>query len=159
MVSTNSPMEAIICTHALVLATSGSETGASAIKFRVGGMLSNNRDSVPGRSEALIPMVREAFGDHMTIYADSNSSYDANNAIRLGRMMQEHDYGFSRSLVASTISGKRNESPMRLTSRSPEESRSSAGVDFAGRLPIALSMSCNPTSTISEDICAARERR
>ena len=71
-----------------------SETGASAIKFRVGGMLSNNRDSLPGRSEALIPMVREAFGNKMTIYADSNSSYDAKNAIRIGRMMQEYDYGF-----------------------------------------------------------------
>ncbi len=71
-----------------------SETGAGAIKFRVGGMLSNNRDSLPGRSEALIPLVREAFGDEMTIYADSNSSYDAKNAIRLGRMMQEYDYGF-----------------------------------------------------------------
>lgn len=70
------------------------ETGASAVKFRVGGMLSNNRDSRPGRSEALIPMVREAFGDDMTIYADSNSSYDVPNAIRIGRMMEEYDYAF-----------------------------------------------------------------
>ncbi len=70
------------------------ETGASAVKFRVGGMLSNNRDSRPGRSEALIPMVRHAFGDDMTIYADSNSSYDAANAIRIGRLMEEYDYAF-----------------------------------------------------------------
>lgn len=70
------------------------ETGASAVKFRVGGMLSNNQDSRPGRSEALIPMVREAFGDAMTIYADSNSSYDAANAIRIGRIMEEYDYAF-----------------------------------------------------------------
>ena len=70
------------------------ETGASAVKFRVGGMLSNNRDSRPGRSEALIPMVRDAFGGDVTIYADSNSSYDAANAIRLGRMMEEYDYAF-----------------------------------------------------------------
>lgn len=70
------------------------ETGASAIKFRVGGMLSNNRDSLPGRSETLVPMVREAFGDGMTIYADSNSSYDVPNAIRIGRLMEENDYAF-----------------------------------------------------------------
>jgi L-alanine-DL-glutamate epimerase-like enolase superfamily enzyme len=57
-------------------------------------MLSNNVDSLPGRSEALIPMVREAFGDDMTLYADANSSYDAANAIRIGRMMEEHDYAF-----------------------------------------------------------------
>ncbi len=70
------------------------ETGASAIKFRVGGMLSKNRDSLPGRTKALIPMVREAFGDDMTIYADANSSYDAENAIRVGRQMQEYNYAF-----------------------------------------------------------------
>ncbi len=71
-----------------------SETGAKAIKFRVGGRMSKNADSLPGRSEALIPLVRDTFGSEMTVYADSNSSYDAANAIRLGRIMQQHDYGF-----------------------------------------------------------------
>jgi L-alanine-DL-glutamate epimerase-like enolase superfamily enzyme len=85
----NSPEEEIDYLRQLV-----AETGASAVKFRVGGMMSNNRDSRPGRSEALIPMVRDAFGDDMTIYADSNSSYDAINAIRIGRMMEEHNYAF-----------------------------------------------------------------
>lgn len=70
------------------------ETGGSAIKFRVGGQLSNNRDSLPGRSEALIPMVRKVFGDEMTIYADSNSSYDVPNAIRIGRLMEEQKFAF-----------------------------------------------------------------
>lgn len=70
------------------------ETGAKAIKFRVGGRMSNNRDSLPRRSETLIPLVRKEFGDAMTIYADSNSSYDVKNAIRIGRMMQEQDYAF-----------------------------------------------------------------
>lgn len=70
------------------------QTGARAVKFRVGGRMSKNRDSLPGRTEALIPLVRKAFGDDMTIYADSNSSYDVPNAVRLGRMMEDHDYGF-----------------------------------------------------------------
>lgn len=35
-----------------------------------------------------------AFGEEMTIYADSNSSYDVPNAIRIGRMMEEHNYAF-----------------------------------------------------------------
>lgn len=70
------------------------ETGASAVKFRLGGRMSDNRDSLPGRSEALIPMVRDAFGPEMTLYADSNSSYDVANAIRIGRLMEAHDYGF-----------------------------------------------------------------
>ena len=70
------------------------QTGARAIKFRAGGRMSKNRDSLPGRTEALIPLVRKTFGDDMTLYADSNSSYDVPNAIRVGRLMEEHDYGF-----------------------------------------------------------------
>jgi len=68
------------------------ETGAKAIKFRLGGRMSNNADSLPGRSEALIPLVRKTFGNGMALYADSNSSYDAPNAIRIGRLMQDCKY-------------------------------------------------------------------
>jgi L-alanine-DL-glutamate epimerase-like enolase superfamily enzyme len=39
-------------------------------------------------------MVREAFGKEMTLYADSNSSYDAPMAIEIGRLMEEYDYAF-----------------------------------------------------------------
>jgi L-alanine-DL-glutamate epimerase-like enolase superfamily enzyme len=70
------------------------ETGARAIKFRVGGRMSRNADSLPGRSEALIPLVRKTFGDEMTLYADSNSSYDVPEALRIGGLMEEHGYGF-----------------------------------------------------------------
>ena len=56
--------------------------------------MNRNVDSLPGRSEALIPLVRKTFGDSMTLYADSNSSYDVKNSIRIGRMMEEHGYGF-----------------------------------------------------------------
>jgi L-alanine-DL-glutamate epimerase-like enolase superfamily enzyme len=71
-----------------------SETGAQAIKFRLGGRMSNNRDSLRGRTEALIPLVRREFGDQMTLYADSNSSYDVENAIRIGRLMEDNGYAF-----------------------------------------------------------------
>ena len=70
------------------------ESGAKALKFRLGGRMSKNADSLPGRTEKLIPLVREAFGKEMTLYADSNSSYDVPNAIRVGRLMEEHDYAF-----------------------------------------------------------------
>jgi L-alanine-DL-glutamate epimerase-like enolase superfamily enzyme len=70
------------------------ESGAKALKFRVGGRMSRNADSLPGRTEALIPLVRETFGPEMTIYADSNSSYDADEAIRVGRLMEKYDYAF-----------------------------------------------------------------
>lgn len=70
------------------------ETGAHALKFKVGGRMSHNADFPPDRSEKLIPLVRKTFGDDMVIYADSNGSYDAAEAIRIGRIMEEYDYDF-----------------------------------------------------------------
>lgn len=69
-------------------------SGVKAIKFRLGGRMNRNADSLPGRTEALIPLVRKTFGDGMTLYADANSSYDAKEAIRIGRIMEAHGYGF-----------------------------------------------------------------
>jgi L-alanine-DL-glutamate epimerase-like enolase superfamily enzyme len=69
-------------------------SGVRAVKFRLGGRMSRNTDSLAGRSESIVPLVRQAFGDQMTLYADANSSYDAPHAIRIGRLMQDHGYGF-----------------------------------------------------------------
>lgn len=69
-------------------------SGVKALKFRLGGRMSRNADSLPGRSEALIPLARKTFGDDFTLYADANSSYDAREAIRIGRLMEAHNYGF-----------------------------------------------------------------
>jgi L-alanine-DL-glutamate epimerase-like enolase superfamily enzyme len=71
-----------------------SDSGARALKFRLGGRMSRNADSRPGRTEALIPKVRAAFGDDFTLYGDANSSYDTREGIRIGRMMEAHGYGF-----------------------------------------------------------------
>jgi L-alanine-DL-glutamate epimerase-like enolase superfamily enzyme len=65
------------------------QSGAKAVKFRVGGMMSRNADSMPGRTEKLIPLVRKTLGDAIDIHADSNSSYDAPQAIKVGRMLEE----------------------------------------------------------------------
>ena len=70
------------------------ESGARVLKIRLGGRMSRNADSLPGRTEALIPKVRAAFGDALTLYADANSSYDPREAIRIGRLMEAHGYGF-----------------------------------------------------------------
>src|SRR5436305_2210037 len=85
----NKPEEEIAYLQKLV-----GSSGAKAIKFRLGGRMNKNVDSLPGRTEALIPLVRKTFGDGMTLYADSNSSYDANEAIRIGRIMEDNGYGF-----------------------------------------------------------------
>ncbi len=65
------------------------ETGAKAVKFRIGGRMSRNADAMPGRTEKLIPLVRKVLGDRIAIHADSNSSYDPPQAIRVGRMLEE----------------------------------------------------------------------
>jgi len=74
-----------------VLAGHIERTGVRAVKFKVGGRMSNNADSFPGRTEGLIRLVRKALGDEVTIYADSNGSYDAPKAIEIGKLLQ--DYG------------------------------------------------------------------
>ncbi|MFW6289610.1 MAG: mandelate racemase/muconate lactonizing enzyme family protein [Mariniphaga sp.] len=66
---------------------------AKALKFKVGGRM-NAPEMPPGRSEKLIPLVRKTFGDDMTIYADSNGSYDVKEAIRIGRLMEEYKFDF-----------------------------------------------------------------
>jgi len=70
------------------------DSGVRALKFRLGGRMSRNADSLPGRTEALIALARKTFGPAMTLYADANSSYDAAEGIRVGRVMEEHRYGF-----------------------------------------------------------------
>jgi L-alanine-DL-glutamate epimerase-like enolase superfamily enzyme len=69
-------------------------TSSKALKFKVGGRMSNNYEEPAGRSEALIPLVRKTFGDDMVIYADSNGSYTADEAIRIGKMMEEYKFDF-----------------------------------------------------------------
>jgi L-alanine-DL-glutamate epimerase-like enolase superfamily enzyme len=65
------------------------KSGARAVKFRVGGRMNRNVDASPGRTDRLIPLVRKTLGDAIDIHADSNSSYDAAHAIKVGRMLEE----------------------------------------------------------------------
>jgi L-alanine-DL-glutamate epimerase-like enolase superfamily enzyme len=69
------------------------ETGAGAIKFRLGARMRFDEASTR-RDLALIPLTRKTFGDGMTIYADANGSYDIPQALRIGRIMQEHRLAF-----------------------------------------------------------------
>ncbi len=70
------------------------ETGAKAVKFRVGGRMSKNADSIPGRTEALIPLARKKLGDEITLYADSNGSYDVQKSIEIGKLLESINAGF-----------------------------------------------------------------
>jgi L-alanine-DL-glutamate epimerase-like enolase superfamily enzyme len=66
---------------------------AKAIKFKLGGRMSHPETPV-GRSEKLIPLVRKTFGNKMVISADANGSYTPEQAIPIGRLMQEYNYAF-----------------------------------------------------------------
>ena len=65
------------------------ETQLRAVKFRVGGRMSRNRDAMPDRTKTLIFAARKGLGDKIDIHADSNSSYDPEHAIPVGRMLEE----------------------------------------------------------------------
>jgi len=69
------------------------ETGAQAIKFRLGARMRYD-DASTKRDLAMIPLTRKVFGAKMAIYADANGSYDVPLAIRMGRLMEEQKFGF-----------------------------------------------------------------
>ncbi len=70
----------------------------NALKIKVGFMWGGNRDihykGIPGKSEKLIPMVREHYGAQMALYADANGYYSADEAIRIGRILEENKYAY-----------------------------------------------------------------
>ncbi|HQR36645.1 MAG TPA: mandelate racemase/muconate lactonizing enzyme family protein [Blastocatellia bacterium] len=69
------------------------ETGAKAIKFRLGARMRYD-DASTKRDLAVIPLTRKTFGDAMTIYADANGSYDVPMAVRIGRLLEEQKFRF-----------------------------------------------------------------
>lgn len=60
-----------------------------ALKWKIGGRMSNNADAAPGRSEKLIELMTKTFPDAIH-YADANGSYDAPHAIEWGRRLEDH---------------------------------------------------------------------
>ncbi len=71
---------------------------ARALKIKIGGLMFMTADMYaagpPGRTEAMIPLVRKTFGDDMALYADSNSFYTVPEAIRVGRLLEEYGYRY-----------------------------------------------------------------
>jgi L-alanine-DL-glutamate epimerase-like enolase superfamily enzyme len=69
------------------------EQGYRAFKIRVGKDCGHDEDAWPGRTEAIIPTVRQAVGADVTILADGNSCYTPKRAIEVGRILEQHRYG------------------------------------------------------------------
>jgi L-alanine-DL-glutamate epimerase-like enolase superfamily enzyme len=70
------------------------ETGAKAVKFKIGGRMSRNLDAYPGRTETMMRLARKRLGDAIVINADANGSYNAEKAIEVGRMLEELNCNF-----------------------------------------------------------------
>ncbi len=72
------------------------ETQAKAVKIRAGSgdNLGVNNENAAGRTEKLIRMARELWGDEMVLAIDGNGSYDVPESIRLGKILEEYKYDF-----------------------------------------------------------------
>ena len=64
-------------------------TGAKAVKFKIGGRMSDNRDAAPGRTDKLLDLAHKKLGGKVTLMADANGSYNAANGIAIGKRLQE----------------------------------------------------------------------
>jgi L-alanine-DL-glutamate epimerase-like enolase superfamily enzyme len=68
-------------------------TGAKAVKFKIGGRMSDNSDATPGRTDRIFELAHEKLASKgITLMADANGSYDAKNAIAIGKRLQEMKY-------------------------------------------------------------------
>ncbi|MCS7469623.1 mandelate racemase/muconate lactonizing enzyme family protein [Stieleria sp. ICT_E10.1] len=72
---------------------------AQAVKIKVGALMFMTKDldarGPEGRTEAIIPRIRETFGDEMALYADANGYYkDVNEAIRVGKLLEEYKFSY-----------------------------------------------------------------
>jgi L-alanine-DL-glutamate epimerase-like enolase superfamily enzyme len=71
---------------------------AQAVKIKVGSLMFMTDDldatGPAGRTEQIIPLIRKTFGDDMALYADANGYYDVDEAIRVGRLLEEYNYEY-----------------------------------------------------------------
>ena len=65
--------------------------GFRAFKIRIGKVCGHDQDQWPGRTESLVPTVRKAIGDDVSLLVDANSCYTAPKAIEVGKMLQDNN--------------------------------------------------------------------
>jgi len=74
------------------------EYDARALKIKVGYLMFMTTDmhakGPVGKTERLIPLLREIFGSDVALYADANGYYDVNEAIRVGKLLEENKYAY-----------------------------------------------------------------
>ena len=68
------------------------ECGYDAFKIRVGSEFGHNVDESPGRTESIVPTVRQVLGDRIDLLADANSCYTPERAIEVGRLLEDNGF-------------------------------------------------------------------
>ena len=68
------------------------EFGFDAFKVRAGAEVGRNKDEWPGRTEEIIPTIRNALGESVDLLIDANSCYSPERAIEVGQQLQDHGY-------------------------------------------------------------------
>jgi L-alanine-DL-glutamate epimerase-like enolase superfamily enzyme len=69
-------------------------SGARAVKFKIGGRMSRNADTYPGRTETMLTLARKTYGPDVIIYVDANGSYNAAKAIQMAGLLKELNVAF-----------------------------------------------------------------
>jgi L-alanine-DL-glutamate epimerase-like enolase superfamily enzyme len=64
--------------------------GYKAFKFRIGREVGHDEDEWPGRTEAIVPAMRQAMGDDVTLLVDANCCYTPAKGIEIGHFLEEH---------------------------------------------------------------------
>jgi L-alanine-DL-glutamate epimerase-like enolase superfamily enzyme len=68
-------------------------TGAKAVKFKIGGRMSENADAYPGRTEKILDLAQQKLAaKKIILMADANGSYTAAKGIEIGKRLQELNY-------------------------------------------------------------------
>jgi L-alanine-DL-glutamate epimerase-like enolase superfamily enzyme len=74
------------------------EYNTHALKVKVGYQYAGTKDvhyrGLPGKTEKLIPLLRQTYGNDMFLYADSNGYYNVKEAIEVGKILEEYKYSY-----------------------------------------------------------------
>jgi L-alanine-DL-glutamate epimerase-like enolase superfamily enzyme len=70
------------------------ETGAKAVKFKIGGRMGRSNDIFPNRTIKLITLARKVFGNKIDIGVDANGSFNAKEAIEIGKLLENYGLAF-----------------------------------------------------------------
>ncbi len=64
--------------------------GYTAFKFRIGKDCGHDEDEWPGRTEAMLPAIRNTLDDEVTLLVDANCCYTPKKALEVGRMLEAY---------------------------------------------------------------------